>query len=154
MKRPFPKPAADAPPGTVWFGGPISWFSISLIIRADDLVPDDVTRLLLVEPTSSQTKGLPTLHTVRPGIAKFGSWKVQLRSEETDEWDVTEAVRTLIARFPQAPSVWKQLPEGARVRLSFGLSLESRNQGFSVPADILQFAADRNIDLDFDVYSA
>jgi len=37
--------------------------------------------------------------------------------------------------------------------LSLGLHLETRNQGFSIPADILKFAADRNIELDFDIYS-
>jgi hypothetical protein len=153
MKQPFPKPPEDAPPGTTWFGGPISWFSVSLTIRADNLVPDDVTRLLLVQPTHSQIKGLPLSTRAGAAIAKFSSWTAKLASTETDEWDVTEAVRTLIARFPQAPAVWKLLPAGAQVRLSFGLQLETRNQGFSIPADVLQFAADRNIDLDFDIYS-
>jgi hypothetical protein len=152
MKRPFPQPPKDAPPGTIWFGGPISWFSISLIVRANDLLPEDVTRLLLVEPTHSQVKGLPVSARTGAPIAKFGSWTVNLTPAETDEWDVTEAVRLLIGRFPQEPAVWKLLPAGAKVCLSFGLHLESGNQGFSLPVDILQFAADRNIDLDFDVY--
>jgi hypothetical protein len=38
------------------------------------------------------------------------------------------------------------------VALSLGLHLETANQGFSLPADISQFAAERNIDVDFDVY--
>jgi len=152
MKRPFPQPPKDVPPGTKSFGGPISWFSISLVIRADDLIPDDVTRLLLVEPTRSQIKGSPV--SARPGapVAKFGSWIVSLTPAETDEWDVTEAARLLIGRFSQEPTVWKRLPAGAKICLSFGLGLETRNQGFSLPADILQFAADRDIDLDFDIY--
>jgi hypothetical protein len=97
--------------------------------------------------------GSPRSARVGASIAKIGSWTVKLTSRETDEWDVTEAVRTLIARFPQAPAVWEQLPAGKQVRLSFGLHLETRNQGFSIPADILKFAADRNIELDFDIYS-
>jgi hypothetical protein len=152
MKQPYPQPPKDAPPGTIWFGGPISWFSISLIVRADNLIPEDVTRLLLVEPTHSQAKGLPRSARKDAPIAKFGSWTVNLTSAETDEWDVTEAVRLLISRFPQELAAWKRLPAGAKVCLNFGLHLETGNQGFSLPADILQFAADRNIDLDFDVY--
>src|SRR5579872_1078059 len=115
MKSPFPKLPTDAPAGTVWFGGPIAWFSISVIIRADDLVPEDVTRLLLVEPTHSQTKGLPL--STRPGarVAKFGSWELSLKSTETDEWDVTEAARLLIGRFPKESSAWKLLPAGAKI---------------------------------------
>jgi Domain of unknown function (DUF4279) len=152
MKQPFPKPPDGAPLGTIWFGGPISWFSVSLTIRADNLVPDDVTRLLSVQPTHSQIKGSPLSARAGATIAKFGSWTVKLASTEIDEWDVTEAVRTLVARFPQMPGVWKLLPPGAQTRLSLGLHLETRNQGFSIPADILQFAADRNIDIDFDIY--
>ena len=152
MKQPYPRLPKDAPPGTIWFGGPISWFSVSLIIRADDLVPEDVTRLLLVEPTHSQVKGAP--RSARPGaaIARFSCWEASRTSAETDEWDVKEAVRLLIDRFPQELAIWKRLPADAKICLSFGLGLETRNQGFSLPADILQFAADRNIDLDFDVY--
>lgn len=153
MKRPFPQPPKDAPAGTIWFGGPISWFSISLTVRADDLLPEDVTRLLLVEPTRSQVKGLPVSARTDAPVAKFGSWTVSLTSAETDEWDVTEAVRLLIRRSSQEPAAWKQLPVGAKVCLSFGLHLETANQGFSLPPDILQFAADRTIDLDFDIYS-
>jgi uncharacterized protein DUF4279 len=152
MKQPFPKSPKDAPPGTAWFGGPISWFSISLTIRSDNLVPEDVTRLLLVQPTHSQTAGSPRSTRIGAPIAKFGSWTVKLTSSETDEWDVTEAARVLISRFTQESAVWKLLPSDAAVRLSFGLHLETSNQGFSLPADILRFAADRNIDLDFDIY--
>jgi hypothetical protein len=152
MKRPFPQPAKDAPAGTIWLGGPISWFSISLIVRADDLIPDDVTHLFCVEPTRSQVKGLPVSARTGAPVAKFGSWIVSLTSAETDEWDVTEAVRLLTSRLPQEPAVWKRLPAGVKKSLSFGLGLETRNQGLSLPADILQFAADRDIDLDFDIY--
>jgi hypothetical protein len=153
MKQPFPKLPRDAPPGTVWFGGPISWFSISLTIRAVNLVPEDVTRLLLVQPTHSQTAGSPRSTRKDAPIANFGSWTVKLTSSETDEWDVAEAARALISRFAQEPAVWKLLPAGAEVRLNFGLHLETRNRGFWLPADILRFVADRNINLDFDIYS-
>ena len=39
------------------------------------------------------------------------------------------------------------------MRLNIGLHLETSNQGFSLPVDLLQFAADRNIDIDFDIYN-
>ncbi|HET6234228.1 MAG TPA: DUF4279 domain-containing protein [Acetobacteraceae bacterium] len=57
MKKPNPQPPSDAPPGTVWFGGPIPWFSISLSITADDLDPGEVTRLLGVEPDEARRRG-------------------------------------------------------------------------------------------------
>jgi hypothetical protein len=152
MKRPRPQLAKDAPEGTVWFGGPIRWFSISLIIRADDLVPEDITRLLLVEPTRTRVEGRPLSERAGAPIAKFGSWQITLTSQETDEWDVAEAIRLLIGRFSKASGAWKQLPADAELCLSIGLHLETANQGFSLPSDILQFAADRNIEVEFDIY--
>src|SRR5262245_28206977 len=109
MRLPRPQPPKDAPEGTVWFGGPIGWFSISLILRADDLVPQDITRLLLVEPTRTRSKGRPLSERVGAAISTFSSWQVKLTSQETDEWDVSEAIWLLIDRFPKASGVWKQL---------------------------------------------
>lgn len=61
MKRPKPQPASDAPEGTVWFGGPIGWFSISFHITGDDLDPAAISNILGVEPDSSHKKGVPLL---------------------------------------------------------------------------------------------
>lgn len=135
------------------FGGPIGWFSISLLVRADDLVPDDITRLLCVEPTRTQVRGQPLSERAGAPLARFGSWAVRLTPQETDEWDVAEAIGLLISRLPKTPDVWKLLPSGATMRLNIGLHLETSNQGFSLPVDLLQFAADRNIDIDFDIYN-
>ena len=46
MKAPKPAIPEFAPPGIVWFGGPIEWFSITLRILSEDLVPDDLTARL------------------------------------------------------------------------------------------------------------
>ena len=137
----------------MWFGGPIRWFSISLTVRADDLLPDEITRLLVVAPTFTKTKGVPRSQRAGAAISSFGSWTVQLTPQETDEWDVSEAIRLLISRFPQASDTWKRLPAGAAIRLNIGLHVQTTNQGFSLPSDILRFGADRNIDFEFDIYN-
>lgn len=152
MKRPYPRRPIDAPDGTEWVGGPIGWFSISLVVRGDDLAPEDVTRLLLIEPSHTRTRGLSLSERDGAPVAKFGSWIVKLTSDETDEWDVSDAIRLLINRFPKASSVWKHLPVRSEVRLRIGLHLRTKNQGFSLPPDILQFAADRDIEIEFDIY--
>ena len=153
MKRPRPELPRNAPEGTVWFGGPIGWFSIALTVRATDLVPDEITRLLLVEPTCTQIKDVPLARRAGARAATFGSWTVALTPHETDEWDVTEAMRLLVGRFPKDIAPWRQLPPGAEIRLSLGLALATANQGFSLPSDILRFAADRDIEIAFDIYA-
>jgi hypothetical protein len=153
LEKARPQPPRNAPEGTVWFGGPIGWFSIALTVRATDLLPDEITRLLLVEPTRTQVKGVPVAQRAGPRVATFGSWTVALTPQETDEWDVSEAIRLLIGRFPKEIAPWRRLPPGAKVRLSLGLALATANQGFSLPSDILRFAADRDIEIDFDIYA-
>jgi hypothetical protein len=153
LEKARPQLPRNAPEGTVWFGGPIGWFSIALTVRATDLLPDEITRLLLVEPTRTQVKGVPLAQRAGARVATFGSWTVALTPRETDEWDVSEAIRLLIGRFPKEIARWRRLPPGAKVRLSLGLALATANQGFSLPADILRFAADRDIEIEFDIYA-
>jgi hypothetical protein len=154
MKRPPPQIPKDAPAGTFWFGGPIGWFSISLRITADDLNPNFVTDLFGVVPDLAQTKNEPLLWpdgTVKR-IPKFGAWKIELTPQQTDEWDIEEVARLLLARLPTEIKIWRSIPTLAKVRLSFGISLESLNQGFSLNPDFCRYVADRKIGLDFDVY--
>jgi hypothetical protein len=153
MKRPRPELQRNAPEGTVWFGGPIGWFSIALIVRATDLVPDEITRLLLVTPTRTQVKGVPVTQKAGARAATIGSWTVALTPHETDEWDVSEAIRLLVGRFPKEIAPWRQLPPDAEIRLSLGLALARENQGFSLPSDILRFAADRDNENQFAIYA-
>jgi hypothetical protein len=72
VKRPMPLPPSDAPKDTVWVGGPITWFSISLSISAEDLDPDEITRLLGIQPTKAWRKGVP--QSGRAGLTGTVTW--------------------------------------------------------------------------------
>ena len=156
MKRPYPQKPSDAPDGTIWFGGPIRWFSISLIITGDDLSPDQVTQLFGVLPTRAHKKDVPIIRadgTVQR-IPKIGTWEFQLTPTDTDEWDVDEAAKLLISQFPDDLRLWATLPVDAERKLSFGLDIEdANNRGFSLSPDILRFVGDHNVRLDFDIYA-
>jgi hypothetical protein len=154
MKRPAPKPPTDAPAGTIWFGGPTGWFSISLIIRGDDLVPENITRLFGTPPSEAYQKGVPIYRNdgTLKRVPKFGAWIISIKREDVDEWDINEATKLLIGRLPKELSVWHKLPMGAHTRLSFGIELTTANQGFDLEPETLRFAAERNIRLDFDIY--
>src|ERR1035438_9647796 len=94
MKAPKPVIPRGAPPGTVWFGGPIEWFSITLRISSEDLVPDDVTNVMGCDPDESQQKGKAVLREdgTFMRIARFGAWRLTLNPQATDEWDCAEAM--------------------------------------------------------------
>lgn len=154
MKQPRPTPPKDAPLGTVTLGGPIGWFSVALHITGDDLQPEVVSGLLGVQPTASQSKGIPLLRDdgTTKRVPRFGRWTLQIRIGETDEWDIEEVIRTLMARLPSKVETWKALPAQGRIHLSVGLSLSTSNQEFSLAPDVLLMLGERGIRLDFDVY--
>ena len=154
MKCPRPTPPDGAPPGTVWFGGAIGWFSLALHITADTLQPEAVSSLLGVQPTASQTKGVPLLREdgTAKRIPRFGQWSLQVKPTETDEWDIEEVIRSLMGQLPADRESWKALSAHGLVRVSVGLSLDTSNQGFSLAADLLQMLGERGIQVDFDVY--
>ena len=154
MKAPKPAIPTCAPPGTVWFGGPIEWFSITLRITSENLVPDQVTKLLGCEPDQSQQKGKPVLHpdgTVMR-IAKSGAWRLELKPVATDEWDCAEAMMLVLGRLPKALGVWRQLTEEHTVDFFVGLSMSSANKGFELPPAVMKYLGDRGIAAGFDIY--
>jgi hypothetical protein len=154
MKNPRPAPPSDAPIGTVTIGGPIGWFSLSLHVTADDLNPDTVSELLRVKPTASQTKSVPLLRedgTVKR-IPKFGRWTLQIKAEETDEWDIEEIILALFDRLPSELDTWHKVSAHGIIHLSIGLSLSTSSEGFSLKPDLMVFLGERDVRLDFDVY--
>jgi len=155
VKRTRPQPPVDAPAGTMWFGGPIGWFSVSLSVSADALIPAAVTKLLGVSPQHEQTRGVALLRAdgTTKRVPKFGSWVIEVTPKETDEWDVEEAAKELLKRLPDDPEVWRSLSLLGSVRLSIALQLQSANQGFALEAEFCRSLAERNIGLDVHVYA-
>lgn len=155
MKKPIPRPASNAPKGTVWFGGPIPWFSITLSISADDLAPDDVTRLVGIQPDDAERKGMPLpSRGDRAGrTPTFGRWSIRLRREETTEWDLEEAINIVLDRVAVENEVWAKAVGDAKVRFFVGLTLDTRNRGFGLSPNLLKRIGSMGAHLDFDVYS-
>jgi hypothetical protein len=154
MKAPKPAIPRCAPPGTVWFGGPIEWFSITLRISSEDLVPDDVTKVMGCDPDESQQKGQAVLRedgTVMR-IARFGAWWLTLKPEDTDEWDCAEAMMGVLRRLPGGLGLWRRLTKAYKVDFFVGLSMPSKNKGFELSPEVMKYLGDRGIAAGFDIY--
>lgn len=155
MKHPRPSPPSDAPPGTVTLGGPIGWFSAALHVTANELHPEEVSRLFGVEPTACQTKDVPLQRedgsTKR--VPKFGRWTHSLKSAQTDEWDIEAVIEELLGRLPRELEVWRQVATLGALRISVGLSLSSGNEEFELGPKLMQFLGERNVGIYFDVYA-
>ena len=154
MKSPPPQPPQDAPLGTIWFGGPISWFKVSFSVSAKDLDPVPLTSLFGIEPDFAHGRGVELLHedgSVKR-VTKFGIWSISIKPNNTDEWDIEEVAWGLLLRLPEDVKIWHGLPNNLDIRLSFALTLQSFNQGFSIEPKLAKYVAERNITMDFDIY--
>lgn len=154
MKNPYPHPPIDAPADTDWFGGPIAWFSVSLSIRGENVDPDKISETLGVQADTMRRKR----NLKDNGVADNGSgdsaglWLINMRRNQTDEWDIEEVIFSLLDRITVKNDVWIEAVGGAVVRVFVGLSLDSENQGFGFSPELLQRVAALGARFDFDVY--
>lgn len=124
---------------------------VALRLFGDDLDPDELTRILGVEPSSAHRKGDVIKSSVSgaTGVRKSGLWL--LRAAERTPGDLNGQVSELLARLPTDPEVWKQVAI-YKPDLSIGLFLEETNEGIELDVDAIRTLADRGIALDFDIY--
>jgi hypothetical protein len=153
MKAPKPAIPRGAPPGTVWYGGPIEWSCITLRIRGDELDPEEITRFLGCRPDLAHRKGDPIL---RPDgtvarVARTGAWHLEFAPEQTDEWDCGEAMLLLLQRLPADVGVWRWLTERFAVDLYVSLTMRSCSKGFSLTPEAMSYLGVRGIEAGFDV---
>lgn len=141
---------SEAPPGTVRFGGPVPWFSISLSITADDLDPDEVTRLLGVEPDGARRPGVPDTRGRTP---RSGAWVLCLRREQTPQCDVGVAIGMLLDRIPASAEAWGLARAHASARVFVGVRLDAFNRGLVLSTDLMSRLVNLGLRFDLDIYA-
>jgi Domain of unknown function (DUF4279) len=152
MKAARPSAPVDMPAGSVRLGGEIAWFVMSLHVTADNLNPAEVTEILGVQPSRQQTGGAPISPREGAPAARFGRWSLRMEAAETDEWDVNEAIKELLAQLPSEMDKWKKLAACGSIQLSLGLSMTCENQEFVLAPALLRFLGEREISVWFDIY--
>ena len=151
-KKPPPPRLEDiSQDSLVHVGGPIDTVKVSLRLFGHDLEPDEVTRLLGCEPTSSRRKGdvIPDRRYHR--VASKGSWLLQGQAESNIELEAQ--VQALLEMVTDDLNVWHDLANRFQVDIFCGLFLEEINRGFALSPELMKRLADRNIRVEFDIYS-
>lgn len=151
----MPTAPSDVPSGTISLSEPLGWFSAAFTISAEDLNPEEITRVFGVAPTTSKTKGIPVLDADgTPGkfLPKHGSWKLVIKKHQTDEWDIGAVVEELLAPLPKDLKVWRPVFEKCTLQLSLGLDLLGWNGDFWLQPELLRFLGERRVAILFDVY--
>jgi hypothetical protein len=139
------KPPPGAPEGTVWFGGPVDRWKVSLRVFGHDLNPDEVSAQLGCEPSSAQRRGDP--------YPRKGGRILTIDSRNCDEnVDVDDGIKMLLARLPLDSAAWVALTSRYKADIHCGLFLEASNRGFEISSDVYRLLLDRNLEVGFDVY--
>jgi hypothetical protein len=124
----------------------------TLRISGDDLVPDEVTRLLGCDPTYAQAKGMSTYGKVtgRERIARTGMW--QIEAAESNTADLDKQVVEIFGRLSTDEDIWASL-SGFRMDLFCGLFMTHWNEGLSLSPAALAALSRRGIQLSLDIYA-
>lgn len=125
-------------------------FTCSLRLSGNDLVPDEITRLLGSEPTKQYCKGeVQTFKSGRTRTYKYGFWSLDANDDSADP---DEQIADILSRVSNDLSVWATLSR-FQPDLYCGLFLE----GYTCHALILSGATqkllgERGVELDVQIY--
>jgi hypothetical protein len=126
----------------------------ALRIIGDDLVPDEITRVLGCAPTSAETKGqvLRGKSAGRERVARSGSWRLEVADRTPD--DLNGQIMEIVGRLNQDPEVWASLANRFRVDVFCGLFMAKSDEGFSLSPEALSVLGARRIELAVCLYAA
>ncbi|OCQ91390.1 hypothetical protein BCD64_25420 [Nostoc sp. MBR 210] len=131
-------------------GGEVDECSVSLRFWSDDLVPDEVTDLLGINPTQSYKKGDIFRGKVYDQIRKVGFWLY--RVSRCADVSLEDQINTLFDQLPVDIGVWHKLTTKFDADLFCGLWLKRWNRGLDFSPQTLQRISERGLSLSLDIY--
>ena len=123
----------------------------SLHVWGDEVIPDEITRLLGVSPTRSHLKGdIVSARADQVFRRKSGSWS--LRATDREPEDLDGQIQELLSRTTADLAVWQELAHRFDLVMFCGLFMRSWNDGMMLSPTTLKLLADRGLSLSLDIY--
>jgi hypothetical protein len=132
-------------------GGDINRIEIELRVTADDLDPDRITRMLGVAPTAAARKDESVDVDGVPMVQPTGTWRYALPA--SPEWELSDAIDTLLEQMPPDPALWESLVAWANVSVICALFVHDVNRGADLHPDTLARLAERRLALRLEIRS-
>lgn len=142
----------DVPNDHVVLGGAISRLSVTLRVAGDQLDPAEITRLLAVSPKYAATKGVQRQQGSQTLTQRISIWTYEVSADPSTEWELDEAIETLLLRLPADLTIWHDLRRRFELDVFCGLFLGSDNQGADLRPSTLLLLAERGLKLSLDIY--
>jgi hypothetical protein len=126
----------------------------TLRISGDNLVPEEISRLLGSDPTHSQIKGeiIVGPKTGKESVAKSGFWL--LGASDCEPENINGQVEAILGMLTDDLNVWTKIGQEFEIDLFCGLFLGSSNEGLSISPKTLTALGQRSIELALDIYYA
>ena len=129
-------------------GGLVDQTRVTLALYADDLDPDEVSRLLGAQPTTAHRRG--ARRSERSPPYKQGAWLLTVEAQAPTGPD--DLVSLLLQRLPSGPEFWGLLQGKYTLKVIFGIFQNTWNRGFNLRAETVQLLAATGAVLEFDIY--
>ena len=139
------EPTGDGAPS----GGDIDRLTIELRVTGDDLDPERITRMLGANPTNAARKGEAIDHDGVPIAQRTGIWTYALPA--SPEWELGDAIDTLLERLPADPALWESLATWAEVTVVCGLYVHDVDRAAALEPDTLARLAERRLSLRLEI---
>jgi hypothetical protein len=127
--------------------------AVTLRIMGDDLIPDEITKLLGASPTHAQTKGdkIVGKKTGHVRIAKSGMWRF-CASDRTPE-DMDGQIQEILSQMTGDLTIWQSVTKKYHADLFCGLFMRESNEGLTISSQSLATLGARGIEMGLDIYA-
>lgn len=127
----------------------IDRLEIELRVTGDALDPERITRMLGVNPTIAARRGEAIDVGGVPVMQRTGIWSYALPA--SPEWELGDAIDTLLERLPHDPALWESLAGWATVAVVCGLYIHDVDRVASLTPDTLARLAERRLALSLQI---
>jgi hypothetical protein len=127
----------------------IERLDIELRVTGDDLDPARITRMLGVPPTVAARRGEEIDIGGVPVVQRTGVWAYALPA--SSEWELSDAIDTLLDRLPHDPALWESLATWASAAVICGLFIHDTDRAADLAPDTLARMAERRLALSLQI---
>ena len=129
-------------------------YAAALHVSGEALQPAEVTRLFGVEPSESETRGVPLRHadgrTIRTPTA--GRWTLGVPASLADAFNFNEVVDAVLAKLPKDAAIWRAVGALGTIHVSVSLALDESNGEMWLEPQLLSFLGERGVGVHVEIY--
>jgi hypothetical protein len=129
-------------------------YAAALHVSGETLQPQEVTKLFGVEPSESETQGVPLRHadgtTIR--TPSSGRWTLGVPASMADAFNFNEVVDAVLEKLPKDAAIWRAVGALGTVHVSVSLALDESNGEMWLEPQLLSFLGERGVGVHIEMY--